>query len=427
MKLKKDLDELIRAEVISPETAEKIVNFYTVKDQQSSNQLFVVFGVLGALLIGMGIILILAHNWDQLSRATKTFFAFLPLVIGQVLGGYVLFNKRQSETWRESTATFIFCAVGACLALVSQIYNMPGTMTGFLFTWMLLCLPLIYVLTSSMASLFYLTGITYYGCAAGYWNDDGGNAYLYWWLLLGAMPFYYYLLVKKRGSNNLGFHHWFIALSIIIVLGTVSRSAATLMSVAYFSLLGFYSAFGESGPLKKDLTFYNAYAVLGSFGTVFMLLTFSFDGFWNTLREENRSLTEFWGTPEAIVSFIITALAAWLFYRHHKNKPLRNMRPTAPIFILFVFIFILGMSSPIALILINIILLAVGILTIREGALKNHLGLLNYGLLIITALIICRFFDTNINFVLRGLLFVAVGIGFFVANYMILKRRKRAQ
>jgi hypothetical protein len=65
-----------------------------------------------------------------------------------------------------------------------------------------------------------------------------------------------------------------------------------------------------------------------------------------------------------------------------------------------------------------------GILTIREGAKLNHFGILNYGLLIITALVICRFFDTNISFVFRGLLFVGVGTGFFLANYSMMKKKK---
>jgi len=53
-----------------------------------------------------------------------------------------------------------------------------------------------------------------------------------------------------------------------------------------------------------------------------------------------------------------------------------------------------------------------------------HFGILNYGLVIITALIFCRFFDTNMSFVIRGLLFVLVGVGFFAANYVMFKKQK---
>ncbi|MEM6542707.1 MAG: DUF2157 domain-containing protein, partial [Bacteroidota bacterium] len=58
------------------------------------------------------------------------------------------------------------------------------------------------------------------------------------------------------------------------------------------------------------------------------------------------------------------------------------------------------------------------------GAKQDHLGILNYGLLILTALVVCRFFDTDLSFVVRGIMFVSVGAGFFVANYLMLKKRK---
>jgi hypothetical protein len=75
-------------------------------------------------------------------------------------------------------------------------------------------------------------------------------------------------------------------------------------------------------------------------------------------------------------------------------------------------------------VLTNILVFAIGILTIRDGAKFDNLGVLNYGLLIITALVVCRFFDTDLSFVIRGGLFVSVGIGFFATNYWMLKKRK---
>lgn len=62
MNMIKDIPELVKAEVISEETADKIRDFYRNKRGQSTNRLFIVFGILGGILVGLGIILIIAHN-----------------------------------------------------------------------------------------------------------------------------------------------------------------------------------------------------------------------------------------------------------------------------------------------------------------------------------------------------------------------------
>jgi hypothetical protein len=85
------------------------------------------------------------------------------------------------------------------------------------------------------------------------------------------------------------------------------------------------------------------------------------------------------------------------------------------------------MEPVISQILCNLLLLGLGLLMIQKGNRLNHLGVLNYGLLILTALVICRFFDTNWSFIVRGLLFIALGIGFFYANYHLLQKRKKSQ
>ena len=74
--------------------------------------------------------------------------------------------------------------------------------------------------------------------------------------------------------------------------------------------------------------------------------------------------------------------------------------------------------------LINLTALALGIIYLQKGFKEDHLGIVNFGLLIITILITCRFFDTDLSFILRGLLFVGLGAGFFLTNYYLLKKRK---
>jgi len=423
MSIFKDIPDLIKANVITQETGDKILDYYKNKNGSSTNRLFIVFGILGSILVGLGIILIVAHNWDDLSRTTKTLFAFLPLIFGQILCGFVLIKKQDSIAWRESGAAFLFFAVGACISLVSQIYNIPGDLTTFMLNWMLLCLPLIYLMRSSIASLLYINGITYYATLS-YWSSSSSDSYFYWLLLLGVLPHYYQLYKTKPGSNFMIFHNWLIPLSVVITLGTVTDKTEELMFIAYVSLFGLLYSIGNLDFFNRQKARNNGYKILGSLGTLVLLLTLSFDWFWEDLRSEDHQFNEIVATPEFLASAIISLLAGGLFYVHKKNTAFRHIKPLAPGFILFIIIFILGLSSPIAVVLINLLIFAIGILTIRNGAKQDHLGILNYGLLIITALVICRFFDTDLSFVIRGVLFVSVGAGFFAANYWMLKKRK---
>jgi uncharacterized membrane protein len=50
-------------------------------------------------------------------------------------------------------------ATGACIALVSQIYNLGGEWPDFLFWWFLLSLPLVWVMRSTSVAIFYLIAI----------------------------------------------------------------------------------------------------------------------------------------------------------------------------------------------------------------------------------------------------------------------------
>lgn len=425
MSLLNDIHELVKSNVITPETAGRIRDYYRHKESKSGNRLVTVFGMLGATLVGLGIILIIAHNWDELSRPVKTGLSFLPLILGQIFCGFTLLKKADRQEWREGATAFLFCAVGASISLVAQVYNIHGDLASFVLTWMLLCLPLVYVMRSSVASLFYLVGITFYACETNYFGSGDMTSYLYWALFLLVLPHYYDLYKNKPESNFMMFHNWLVPLSLVVTLGTVTHRFEELMFVAYISLFGLFYLIGSLDFFKENERRNNDYLILGSLGTVTLLLFLTFDSFWVLLSHQKFPVPELVASPEFFAGLIITLLAGVLFYKLWQGKSLSEIKPVQPAFIIFLLIFLIGTSFPLtAVVLINILVLAIGILTIRDGSRRDHLGILNYGLFIIMILVICRFFDTDLSFVLRGLMFVSVGFGFFIANYRMIKKRK---
>src|SRR5690606_21523317 len=120
--------------------------YYRNKSGQAHSRLFIVFGIFGAILIGLGIILIIAHNWDEFTRPVKTMFSVLPLVVGRACCVYPFLDNNVSVAWRESASVFRFCAVGSCISLISQVYQIPGDISSFILTRLLLCLPAVYLM-----------------------------------------------------------------------------------------------------------------------------------------------------------------------------------------------------------------------------------------------------------------------------------------
>lgn len=418
-----NLDELLSHHVITNDEAIRIRRYYEQKPQPENNRLIIVFGILGSLLVGMGLVLIIAHNWDVLPKSMKLAIALSPLLIGQIICGYLVWKKSTSMPWREGTSVFVVFAVATAIAIVSQVYNIEGNFANFLFVWMLLCFPLMYVMRSSAASLLFWIGITWYACEDGYFRSYADIPYPYWVFALGALPWYWQLCKKMPNSNFTYLHHWVITGSLIIALGTFGNQSEELLMPAYMCLFGSFVLIGQLPLFSGQRLLTNAYLIFGSLGMVILLLMLSFDWYWVELARQN--VTDWMFSIECTVCVVLIVLAAILFRQLLKTKMIGEMLSKSYVIPVFILLFIIGNIQPYgAQVLTNVFILVLAVYTIREGAKADHLGRMNYGLMILTLLIICRFFDTDLSFVIRGLLFVAVGLGFFGMNYRMVKKRK---
>lgn len=417
--LEKQLSELLNASVISPETAENITAYYESKQANKPNRLFTIFGVLGALLSGLGIILIIAHNWDDMSKSLKSFFAFLPLVIGQGLCAYS-FIKKKGPTWIESSSTFLILAVGATISLVSQIYNIPGDLGNFLLVWVLVTAPMMYLMRSNLSIVFHLILTTWYACEIGY-TYRGPNAWWYFALLAWVVPFYLNLQKTSKHTNITGVLNWLLPFSLVIVLAsfTQGHSLAFLM---YLALFGLFYNMGQLPWFQSQKLRRNGFTVIGSLGTTFVLIFMTFEWFWKDALFDSIDTT----TVALTITLYVAAISFLVYGCIKKTTNGLNLFQYA-----FLIIGLLYLSSSLGylhnMVLTNILVASLGLIAVRIGVAKSSYGILNYGLLIISVLIICRFFDTDIDFIVRGLLFILVGLGFFFANYLLLKKQRKTE
>src|SRR5947207_8896570 len=190
--LRSQLPELVASGVISSENARAIDGYYE-HDQPRVNFAFVILAALGSALVAAGIILLIAHNWDDLSRATRAGVAFLPLLIAQALVVFTLMRRNESRPWREAAAIFDVAAVATAISLISQTYQ--RTFADFMRTWLLLSIPIVYLLRTTLGAIAYVIGSALWLFARWGMLSSAGNPMLFWVLLMLVIP---YVVIRFR-------------------------------------------------------------------------------------------------------------------------------------------------------------------------------------------------------------------------------------
>jgi uncharacterized membrane protein len=418
MSIQKDLSELVANSLISEEQAQNIEAYYQSHKKSNTHTITMVFAAIGAVLIGLALILILAHNWDNMHRTTKIGVAFFPLVLSQILTGFTLWRKSDQPLWKETSAIFQFFSLGACMALIAQIYNIQDSGGSFFLTWAALSIPLIYILRSSAMSILCILCISYFNMS--YWFDGSSNYkdFLYYLYMVAILPHYIYLIKDKASSNITYIHHWVVAASWMICTATMANTVAYTLFLLYLALFTFYYNISKSHYFDKVPVWANAYNILSQAGIFIILIIMSFDNVWEGIfREYNTEKMIF--SREFLMTSIYGGLAIFLYFRNQIFKP-AHIFDFFLIIAPFALIFYLNEFYP--AIFINLLTLALGVTVIVRSVRNESLGFLNFGLLIISILILCRFFDTDMSYLIRGLVFALLGISFFVTNYFMIKK-----
>lgn len=419
-KFTRELEELVANKVITPEVAGNIRAYYD-KPSENRGLLVIAFGIIGALLVGMGVVLIIAHNWDDLSNPVKLVIGLTPLLIAQAAAGFVVIRQVESQAWREGVGVILIFAVATAIAIVGQVYNMGGSLEKFILALTVLSLPVMYLLKSRMASLLIWMLIGWYAMHNGFENySDRESWYWPFALALLTVPFYIDLLRKNRESNSVSFHNWVVGIAVMIILIASEGDAAEFLLIPMLiALFSIFILIGQLPVFYDRKLINNAWLVGGSAGTILVLLFLTFDWF------NVPFITKWWLAPFLYIPIAMFIIAGSLLYMVAKRIGYRNILSKSYTFIVFIPLFFIGLYKPgISILLTNLLLLLLGVFTIREGAMAGKLWKMNYGMLILSVLIACRFFDTDIPFVLRGLLFVAIGAGFFGMNYYMIRKRK---
>lgn len=426
-----ELPTLLDEGVIDGAAAERLRRRYESAAGQSRNWALTVFALLGGTLVGLGIILLLAHNWADLSRAARTALAFAPLVAAQLLAFWILRSGKESAAWREGVGAFWMLSVGAAIALVAQTYHIPGDAGRFALTWMLLALPIVYLLNATGPALAYLAGMTFWAVDA---QSNGGHALWFWPLAALILP---HVAAAARGNPYasrpvvLG---WGLAIALGVGIGvTLEKILPGLWIVVYGSLFALSYLAGEFWFGEAPSFWQKPFQAIGSAGAVVLAFLLTYDWPWEEIGWHYwRHGAAYHGAAAifdyALAAVLPVAAIALLVSSVRRGKAAALFIGSLPILATLGFALVAQTDEAGgAMALFNLYVFAVGIALLVQGFRARRSGTVNAGLLVVFALILLRFFDEDLGFVFRGVVFVLLGLAFLAVNLVLARKKGAAQ
>ena len=408
--------------LVTADSAKVLRERFKAQGATSAGTGALMLGIVGALLLGSGLIVLISHNWDAFSRFQRLACAFVPLLLSQVWTASLL-RRGTVEVWkRESAGLLQTLTTGACIALVSQIYQMGGEWTQFLLGWCLLTVPLAWALRARFVAIFYALGIGVWALSQSRVNAPWHETpWIYPLLLLALWPYCPGFRLQQlpdllfRRVLTLSVAAGIAACSIRACLNS-GLPAPQVEGAAFWLLL-----LGASGlslfPLSKT-------ALTDSLNTkpqvVFPCLILLHYGFFATLLEGGEAFTAaavsgmhtHWGRLLLVVFALLGAVAV----RQRRFALLSlAMIPLLPL---------LATLLPVSLSTLSTLhLTAVGLTLIVldfYGKPSSPRG----GAAILTGLIVIRIFDSHFSLVAKGLVFMGAGIAFLAFNHFMSRRKQ---
>lgn len=421
-----ELPNLVTKGIIDEEGAAKIKTHYGALPKTSTLPMaLIITGILGAVLIGAGIILIFGYNWENFTLNQRTVLSFLPLIVAQMVYGYTFFRKRNDTGWVESSSIFLMLMLASSLALISQTYHVDGELEDFLFTWILLSIPLLYLMNASLPAMLLMILSTWW---AGLVVDFQSYKPIYYWLFfLAFLPHLIYHLKDRKTEIREVLLGWVFVVSfgIAMIFVFASRNIADhyLIGIAAITplvyLLGKYVHGHGATIWQRPLQTASIAMTIG------VSLFFAYGIDWKEFRLE-KIMTAYLEAGSLGILNLVFVIACFVGTISLASIRFSKKQQTNPFLLIFpvLVLIMLGAGMTFSKIAFNVFLLGFSIFYIKEGLNTQKLSLINVGMLILSLLIGMRFFDVSIPFMIKGIVFIIIGICFLTANVYLSKKYK---
>lgn len=413
--------------VVTPEQAVQLRQRYeqpAAPARESVPWGLLVFATAGAIVIGLGVILLFAYNWDAIPKLGK-----LALILASVVGAHAAgIRLLAREGWQpklgEALAALGTMFYGAGIWLIAQLYNIDEHYpNGFLF-WALGALAMAWGIRSTANGLLALVLLTIWGCCETF---DFRNPHYAALLLVagGLLP----LAWKQRSGLLLA--ATLAAIQLLLasnIIGWGGGAHAFTATLAWGVLL--VAAARLTDADRPD--FPGGPAVMGFFGFgafLFCAYLLSFSETADHLLDWHRRQGPNPGLAAAFGWTLFTlGLAGWGWIAHRgllrREMIIEREEWLLPIALVYCFVIAAMGGRGWELFIswsFNLMLLGLAIMWMWRGCQESRLRPTVLGSLLLGAVALARYFDLFESLASRGLAFIVLGI-VFVGEAMYYRR-----
>jgi uncharacterized membrane protein len=384
--------------MIRPDQAEALLAHYGLMAGETEKTLrrsrFVtILAVLGVVLIGIGVILMVGANWQEIPKLGRLGILVLATLACYISGYRMAY---QSQTYPKVGMALLLLGSliwGAGIFLIGQMYQAGGEggEKNAVLYWFIGVAPLAYILLSplhltlslALGTIWFIMGLTTIA-------NVPAHAHMLPFLLLGVALYslgHLHSLWPKAERLNLPYR-W---------LGLVYVFAA--LYAFSFKDLWYESYYSASGAEYSHL-----WVWLGPILAIGAMVTIGM-----TLTRDHRDRTSI---HESLALFFLLALGAGIL-------------AAGPALCVVTHVGAYSSGNIGAAAFFNLVLLAAEIGVIALGWARGEAGLVNFGILVFSLQVFTRYFDLLGTMFSGGLMFIGAGLLLVVGGFLMERSRRR--
>ncbi|MFZ5642099.1 MAG: DUF2157 domain-containing protein [Bacillota bacterium] len=416
--LKKEADIWVNKGIISRDQADLILGLYP---EDNKNRLITVLLVLGAILVGAGIILFFASNWEYIPRWGK-----VSIIIGVVilfhLSSHLLHTKYPLVS---STLLLLGCiAYGSGIWLIAQIFHINSHFPNGLLLWLAGVLPVALLFREQLplalsAILLGLWVLAEHSFSAGV-------------ILTGAISFgiIFYLTYRLKFAFSLAVSlisaAIFIVTEVFLAIDSgYDISRPEFIIPAIILLTGQLIAVLAGNPVNTIKHFPLVYGTVGLIATGVSLYIMSFEYFskwYKVFYEKGDGLIPLWAIFTMALGFgLLLSSRQGAGFKKGVLENLTWLGTTAAVFVAL----LIPVSKDGLMIMLNLLMFFWALSVIYSGYRIQNPVFFTLGIMAFLLFTVTEYFNFFWEMLPKSMFFIIGGIVLIVGGWLLERQRRR--